>query len=118
MPISSLGKIIPAVQAKIDEGGLLGSFLGHVGDGNFHTTVLYSAAEKETARKIILDTQKMAVDLDGTVSGEHGIGIEYRDQVVYELGEDSVDAMRRVKFALDPLCLLNPGKMIRVRPEE
>jgi D-lactate dehydrogenase (cytochrome) len=118
VPISSLGKIIPAVQAKIDEGGLLGSFLGHVGDGNFHTTVLYSAAEKETARKIILDTQKMAVDLDGTVSGEHGIGIEYRDQVVYELGEDSVDAMRRVKFALDPLCLLNPGKMIRVRAEE
>ena len=118
VPISALGKIIPAIQAKIDEGGLLGSFLGHVGDGNFHTTVLYSAAEKEKARQIILETQRMAVDLDGTVSGEHGIGIEYRDQVVYELGEESVDAMRKVKFALDPLCLLNPGKMIRVKPEE
>ena len=135
VPISALGRIIPAVQAKIDEGKLLGSFLGHVGDGksapvceigscpanmrlgNFHTTVLYSADQKDKARQIVHETQRMAVDMGGTVSGEHGIGLEYRDQVVYELGEESVDAMRRVKFALDPLCLLNPGKMIRVKPE-
>lgn len=86
--------------------------------GNFHTTVLYSAEEKDKARQIVHDTQRMAVDLDGTVSGEHGIGLEYRDQMIYELGEESVDAMRRVKFALDPLCLLNPGKMIRVKSED
>lgn len=53
----------------------------------------------------------------GTVSGEHGIGLEYRDQVVYELGEPTIDAMRAVKLALDPLCLLNPGKMIRMESE-
>nr|POE58969.1 d-lactate dehydrogenase [cytochrome], mitochondrial [Quercus suber] len=58
----------------------------------------------------------MSVDMDGTVSGEHGIGLEYRDKVVYELGESSVDAMRCLKLALDPLCLLNPGKMIRMEP--
>ena len=80
--------------------------------------MLYSAHEKDKARQIVHETQRLAVDLDGTVSGEHGIGLEYRDQMVYELGEESVDAMRRVKFALDPLCLLNPGKMIRVRTEE
>ena len=78
--------------------------------------MLYNASEKEKARQIIFDVQRMGVDMDGTVSGEHGIGLEYRDQVVYELGQDSVDTMRRIKFALDPLCLMNPGKMIRVEP--
>lgn len=58
--------------------------------------------------------QRYAVDLDGTVSGEHGLGLGYRDQLEYELGEDSVDAMRKIKSALDPLYLMNPGKMIRV----
>lgn len=80
--------------------------------------MLYSAHEKDKARQIVHETQRLAVDLDGTVSGEHGIGLEYRDQMIYELGEESVDAMRRIKFALDPLCLLNPGKMIRVQSEE
>ena len=114
VPISRLGDIIGESQRKINESGLLGSFLGHVGDGNFHTTVLYSDVEKEKAKQIIFDVQRMGVDMGGTVSGEHGIGLEYRDQMVYELGEESVDAMRRIKFALDPLCLMNPGKMIRV----
>lgn len=52
--------------------------------------------------------------MDGTVSGEHGIRLEYRDQGIYELGKSSIDAMGAVKLALDPLCLLNPGKMIRM----
>jgi len=76
--------------------------------------VTFSANEEMKARKIISDIQKQSVDLDGTVTGEHGIGLEFRDQVVYELGVSSVDAMRQVKYALDPLLLLNPGKMIRV----
>lgn len=104
-----------SVTVRYYQHGLVDLF-ANMRKGNFHTTVLYSADQKDKARKIVHDTQRMAVDLDGTVSGEHGIGIEYRDQVVYELGEESVDAMRRVKFALDPLCLLNPGKMIRVEP--
>jgi D-lactate dehydrogenase (cytochrome) len=86
--------------------------------GNFHTTVLYSANEKSIARKIIRDTQKLGVDMQGTVTGEHGIGLENRDALVYELGEDAVDAMRRLKFALDPLGLLNPGKIMRLRPSQ
>jgi D-lactate dehydrogenase (cytochrome) len=80
--------------------------------------VTFSREEKTKARKLISDIQRQSVDLDGTVTGEHGIGIEFRDQVVYELGASSVDAMRRVKYALDPLLLLNPGKMIRLVAEE
>nr|POE79581.1 d-lactate dehydrogenase [cytochrome], mitochondrial [Quercus suber] len=130
VPVSRLGDIIQESQKKMTESKMLGSFLGHVGDGtlllvcrwrcslmtvgNFHATVLYSAQEKEKARTLISDIQDMSVDMDGTVSGEHGIGLEYRDKVVYELGQSSVDAMRCLKLALDPLCLLNPGKMIRM----
>lgn len=77
--------------------------------------MLFNAAEKAVARKYINDVQRLSVDLDGTISGEHGLGLEFRDQLVYELGAESVDAMRRIKFALDPLCLMNPGKMIRTR---
>ena len=86
--------------------------------GNFHTTVLYSPHEKAIARKVIRDTQKLGVDMHGTVTGEHGIGLENRDALVYELGEDAVDAMRRLKLALDPLGLLNPGKIMRLRPSQ
>lgn len=61
--------------------------------------------------------QRLAIEMGGTVTGEHGIGLEYRDMVVEELGENSVDMMRQIKLALDPLCLLNPDKMIRLNIE-
>jgi D-lactate dehydrogenase (cytochrome) len=78
----------------------------------------FSAEEKTKARRILLEIQKQSVDLDGTVTGEHGIGLECRDQVVYELGSSSVDAMRRVKYALGPLFLLNLRKMIKLSAEK
>ncbi|KAE8453281.1 hypothetical protein EG329_011348 [Mollisiaceae sp. DMI_Dod_QoI] len=118
VPIGRLADIIGKTKKMLDESGLVGSCLGHVGDGNFHTTVLYSPHEKPLARKIIRDVQKLGVDMHGTVTGEHGIGLENRDALIYELGEESVDAMRRVKYALDPLGLLNPGKIMRLRFDE
>ncbi|CZR52294.1 related to D-lactate dehydrogenase, mitochondrial precursor [Phialocephala subalpina] len=118
VPIGRLADCIEASSKLLQESGLLGSFLGHVGDGNFHTTVLYSAHEKEKARKVIRDVQKLGVEMQGTVSGEHGIGLENRDALVMELGEGAVDAMRAVKRALDPLGLLNPGKVFRLKLDE
>ncbi|TVY24483.1 D-lactate dehydrogenase [cytochrome], mitochondrial, partial [Lachnellula hyalina] len=118
VPISRLADIIDETKKMVEKSGLVGSCLGHVGDGNFHTTVLYSPHEKSIARKIIRDTQMLGVDMHGTVTGEHGIGLENRDALVYELGEDAVDAMRRLKLALDPLGLLNPGKIMRLRPSK
>jgi len=60
----------------------------------------------------------MSVDIGGTITGEHGIGLENRDMMVYELGENAINAMRRVKLSLDPLCLLSPGKVIRLQPSQ
>jgi D-lactate dehydrogenase (cytochrome) len=56
--------------------------------------------------------------MDGTVTGEHGIGLVNRDALIWELGDDSVAAMRKIKMALDPLCLLNPGKMFKMWPTQ
>lgn len=82
--------------------------------GNFHTTVLYGAKDKTKARKIIADAQKRAIEMEGTISGEHGIGLENRDMLCNELGMGYIDSMRQIKMALDPLCLLNPDKLFRV----
>lgn len=82
--------------------------------GNFHAAIFYSDAEKDTAEKIVLEVERLGIEMDGTITGEHGIGLEKRDRLIDELGEDSVDTMRRVKLALDPLGLLNPEKVVRL----
>lgn len=58
--------------------------------------------------------QRLSIALDGTVTGEHGIGLDLRDLVVDELGASTVDAMRKIKWSLDPHLIMNPGKMIEV----
>lgn len=130
VPISNLAKIIEETKEKFKKADLLGSTLGHVGEGNFHCSVLYSEAERMKAEKIILETQRRGIELEGTVTGEHGIGLALRDLLNEELGDNAVDMMRQVteafearldwltsfqiKAALDPLCLLNCDKVVRI----
>lgn len=114
VPISRLGDVISITKERLLRSGLVGSCLGHVGDGNFHTTVLFKENEREKARELIVETQKLGIEVGGTISGEHGIGLVNRDALVWELGEDSVAAMRQIKNALDPLWLLNPGKVFHL----
>ena len=57
---------------------------------------------------------KRAVEMEGTVTGEHGVGLIKRDYLEHELGREAVDAMRKLKMAFDPLCLLNCDKIVRV----
>jgi D-lactate dehydrogenase (cytochrome) len=59
--------------------------------------------------------QRRGIALEGTISGEHGIGLDNRDALVEELGESSIDVMRRIKLALDPYMLLNPDKVVRLK---
>jgi len=94
--MSKLAVIIEEVQEKLREANLLGSTLGHVGDGNFHATVLYSEAERAKAEAIILETQRRGIELEGTITGEHGVGLALRDLLNEELGGNAVDMMRRV----------------------
>ncbi|KAI1613616.1 D-lactate dehydrogenase [Exophiala viscosa] len=117
VPMSRLADIIDITNQKLKESGLVGSCCGHVGDGNFHSAIFYSAAEKEKAEKLVLEVEQLAIEMDGTITGEHGIGLEKRDRLIDELGVESIDTMRQIKLALDPLGLLNPEKVVRLTPE-
>ncbi|RAL07542.1 FAD-binding oxidoreductase [Aspergillus homomorphus CBS 101889] len=116
VPMSKLPEIIEATKQDMTDSGLLAGICGHVGDGNFHAIILFNDDEKRTAEAVVHRMVKRAVQLEGTVTGEHGVGLVKRDYLEHELGESTVDAMRRLKFAFDPLCLLNSDKVVRVEP--
>lgn len=114
VPISELAGAIEDAQAVIAENGLIGPILGHVGDGNYHSTLLVDpedpkalARAKDTAARMAA----YALSVGGTISGEHGIGIGKKSLMRDEHG-GGVDMMIAVKRALDPENILNPGKML------
>ena len=115
VPVSRLAECLIETKRDIAASGLIAPIVGHVGDGNFHTLILVDPdAPDEIARAQALHERMVlrALALDGTSTGEHGIGtgkIAYLEQ---ELG-DAVDVMRRIKQALDPAGIMNPGKIFR-----
>ncbi|NLD68914.1 MAG: 2-hydroxy-acid oxidase, partial [Limnobacter sp.] len=93
--------------------------LGHVGDGNFHAVLLIDPqdpAEVEEAERLNREIVRLALSVDGTCTGEHGIGLHKVDFLEEEAGDDALDLMRRIKRALDPDNILNPGKIFRLDP--
>ncbi|WEW59895.1 D-lactate ferricytochrome c oxidoreductase [Emydomyces testavorans] len=114
VPISKLPDIIEQTKDDITENGLLGGICGHVGDGNFHTILLFNDSERDIAEGIVHRMVKRAVEMEGTVTGEHGVGLVKRDYLPHELGDSTVDTMRKIKQALDPLSLLNCDKVVRM----
>jgi D-lactate dehydrogenase (cytochrome) len=116
VPISRLAEAIAGTQQDIAQSGLIAPIVGHVGDGNFHVVILTTPddpaqvhASEELGRRIV----ERALALDGTCTGEHGIGIGKRDFLLAEHGE-GVAVMQSLKAALDPLNLMNPGKIFAV----
>jgi len=92
----------------------IGTF-GHAGDGNLHPTILTDERDKEEMEKVhkaVEEIFDIALGLDGTLSGEHGIGIAKAGFMAQELGEDGLQALRNIKYSLDPKGLLNPHKLI------
>ncbi|KAJ5109787.1 hypothetical protein N7532_002432 [Penicillium argentinense] len=114
VPMSRLPDIIEATKADMTKSGLLAGICGHVGDGNFHAIILFNDGEKKIAEGVVHRMVKRAVEMEGTVTGEHGVGLVKRDYLPHELGETTVDAMRRLKLAYDPLRLLNCDKVVRI----
>jgi D-lactate dehydrogenase (cytochrome) len=115
VPISRLSDCIAATKDDIRRSGLLAPIVGHVGDGNFHVAFVIDPndpAELASANAINERMVMRALALGGTCTGEHGIGYGKLDFLLSEHGE-GVDVMRRIKRALDPLNLMNPGKILR-----
>ena len=115
VPISRLAECVVATQRDIDELRLLAPIVGHVGDGNFHLTLLVDmrdADELARAKTLMERLVERALDMDGTCTGEHGVGQGKMKYLKAEHGEPALEAMRAIKRALDPLDILNPGKIV------
>ena len=113
VPISRLAECIAETEADIAEMGLVAPIVGHVGDGNFHVLVLMDGddpAEIERTERFVARLNMRAIGMDGTCTGEHGIGQGKMGFLEHELGH-SVEVMRAIKSALDPNGILNPGKI-------
>lgn len=115
VPISRLAECIEETEADIARSGLVAPIVGHVGDGNFHVLVLMDVndpKEVEAAEGFVGRLNMRAIAMEGTCTGEHGIGQGKMAFLTHELGP-GVDIMRSIKTALDPLDIMNPGKIIR-----
>ena len=114
VPISRLAECVVATQQDIAATGLVAPIVGHVGDGNFHVSPLVmmeDADEVALAHAFIDRLTERALAMEGTCTGEHGIGQGKRRFLEPELGAISVAAMRSIKTALDPEGIMNPGKI-------
>lgn len=115
VPISRLAECIAATRADLEASGLIAPLLGHVGDGNFHLLILIQpedAVELAKAQAFAQRLAERAIAMDGTCTGEHGVGLGKRKFMVLEHGENALDVMRAIKEALDPDGLMNPGKVL------
>lgn len=116
VPISRLAQAVSETQADIDASTIPAPILGHVGDGNFHAILLIdpeNADEKRAALDLSARMAKRALALGGTVTGEHGVGLGKLDYMAAEHGA-GWDVMAQIKRAMDPLNILNPGKVVRL----
>ena len=114
VPISKLADCLLESVAEADASGIPYFLVGHVGDGNFHFGYLIDPdipAERDTAESLNHKLVTRALSLEGTCTGEHGIGLHKMGFLVTEAGDGAVDMMRTIKRALDPHNIMNPGKI-------
>jgi D-lactate dehydrogenase (cytochrome) len=116
VPISRLAEAVLAAREDIDNSFVTGKIIGHVGDGNFHVGYLIKPEipeELAEAERLAERLYQRAMDMGGTFSGEHGIGISKLKYLRREHG-DAVDMMNAIKAAIDPKGIMNPGKLGQV----
>ncbi|MGI6549896.1 MAG: FAD-binding oxidoreductase [Syntrophomonadales bacterium] len=114
VPRSMLPEMVRMVQEVSASTGVGIGLGGHAGDGNIHPTILHFQTSPELDEKsqiAIGELLKKGLELGGTISGEHGIGIHKSEFLAWELGEVQIELMKRIKQAFDPLNIMNPGKI-------
>ena len=114
VPISRLADCLLESVAEVDASGIPYFLVGHVGDGNFHFGYLIDPSqprEREVAEALNHKLVSRALALEGTCTGEHGVGLHKMDFLVTETGDGAVEMMRTIKRALDPKNIMNPGKI-------
>jgi D-lactate dehydrogenase (cytochrome) len=115
VPISRLAECVTETKRDIEASNLVAPIVGHVGDGNFHASVLVMMedAEEVTRAKVFIErVAERALAMEGTCTGEHGIGQGKKHLLEAEHGNHTVEVMRSIKTALDPHGIMNPGKLV------
>jgi len=114
VPRQRLGEALRRVKEMSQEAGLRCANVFHAGDGNLHPLILYNGREEgalQRAEALAGRILKMCVEMGGSITGEHGVGMEKRDYLPVMFTDDEIEFMKRVRHAFDPLEIANPGKM-------
>ncbi|KAK8861219.1 hypothetical protein IAR55_002038 [Kwoniella newhampshirensis] len=119
VPISKLPTLVRETTEDFEKRGITACHFGHVGDGNVHSLALFSNDEElAVVEHAVHDMVERAIRLEGTCTGEHGVGVGKIDYLPTELGEGTVNLMETVKRTLDPSNLMNPGKIYpHIKPQ-
>lgn len=115
VPLSHLADIISKSKKELDASPLVCTVIAHAGDGNFHTVILFDPAKEEQRREAERLNHFMvhaALSLEGTCTGEHGVGTGKMKYLEEELGVEALKTMKKIKSVLDPNNIMNPGKLI------
>ncbi len=113
VPISRITECVKFAENEVKKLGLRGPMVGHLGDGNFHVMLPYDPKEKEAYKKIKKFNDiliKKSLDSEGTITGEHGVGLHKKSYLVQQHG-DSLPLMKSIKRSIDPNNIMNPGKI-------
>ena len=114
VPMTNIAELLKGIEAISKRYDLQIATFGHAGDGNLHPQILYDGYDPEQVRRMeeaSADLFKLAIDLDGTLTGEHGIGLAKAPYMTLEHDQVAMDVMRHIKKMFDPNNILNPGKM-------
>jgi len=115
VPISKLPDIIDFSVARCKQDDILHTLVGHIGDGNFHSMLVVDPNDKQAvlcAKQAASDMSKKAIELGGTCTGEHGVGIGKKHLLLQECGEVGLNLMKSLKNVIDPNNIMNPGKLL------
>ncbi len=115
VPRASLPEMIDQLQAIAEKYNILIVNFGHAGDGNIHVNVMTDISDAEEmgrATRAVDEIFRRTIELGGTISGEHGIGISKRDYLKMEVGKVGISVMRKIKGVIDPKNIMNPGKIL------
>jgi D-lactate dehydrogenase (cytochrome) len=116
VPVSRLPDLVLETKADIQKSGIISSIVGHVGDGNFHSLLLFhDDKQRALCADLVHRMVDRAIDMDGTCTGEHGVGMGKKEFLNRELGSGTVAFMKMLKRTIDPKGIMNPGKVSRVK---